>query len=121
MGSNPTGSARFNEVTPVSWTVMLQFTGVLFIVVTVIVILHFIVQKRVIPLICKYKLWDRFLAAVSVILLQIIVYISYYWDFTIRTGNTEIFINAVVFWLALVLIYLVGTGIYRHEHPWEIP
>ena len=29
VGSNPTGSAKFDEVTPVSWTVMLQFTGVL--------------------------------------------------------------------------------------------
>ena len=81
---------------------------------------YFIVHKRIIRLIREYKLWDRFLAAYSVISLQIIVYISYYWDFTIRTNNTTIFINAIALWLALVIIYLTAVGIYRSEHPWVI-
>lgn len=81
---------------------------------------YFVVHKRIIRLIREYKLWDRFLAAYSVISLQIIAYISYYWNFMIRTSNTTIIINAIALWLAFVIIYLTAVGIYRSEHPWVI-
>ncbi len=99
---------------------IVRVAGMLITLGLIVAATYFIVQKKIIRLIRQYKLWNRFLAAGSVVSLQVIVFIGHYWDYVIRMSDTTIAINAFALWLSLIITYLIVMGVYRSEHPWII-